>query len=472
MTYGWVNAVTRTIHVPADAERILRRLNSHGHRAYVVGGCVRDSLLGLTPKDWDICTSALPQEVEALFADVHLVETGLKHGTVTLMLHHVPYEVTTFRTEGTYTDHRHPDSVTFVASVEEDLSRRDFTVNAMAYHPEEGLVDVFRGREDLEGKRIRCVGQPRERFGEDALRILRGLRFAACYGFVVEEETAAAMREMAGDVRRVAGERIRVEMEKLLCGREAEAILRAYGDVITEVLPSLRPMVGFDQRTPWHRYDVWEHSIRAVAAIAPEPLLRWVMLLHDAGKPAAFSLDEKGTGHAYGHQQVSAGIAADLFDRMHFDNGTRDRALLLIEKHDIPMAPEEKLLKRQLNQYGEEAVRQLIAVHAADEKAKGTGVRGDQDAWSREMTEALDRLLAEAPCFTLAALAVKGGDLMALGMPPGKRLGETLRQLLEAVMDGRVPNEREALLTLARGWMDPAAEASQARQKRCERQEE
>ncbi len=450
--------------MPADAERILRRLNSHGHRAYVVGGCVRDSLLGLTPKDWDICTSALPQEVEALFPDVHLVETGLKHGTVTLMLHHVPYEVTTFRVEGAYTDHRHPDSVTFVREVEEDLSRRDFTVNAMAYHPQEGLVDVFRGREDLEGRRIRCVGKPRERFGEDALRILRGLRFAACYGFSVEEETASAMREMAEDVRRVAGERIRVEMEKLLCGPQAESILRDYADVITAVFPSLRPMVGFAQHTRWHRWDVWEHSIRAVAAIAPEPLLRWVMLLHDAGKPAAFTLDEEGVGHACGHQQISARIAGELFDRMHFDNGTRNRALLLIERHDMKMSADPVLIRRQLNRFGEEAVRQLIAVHAADEKAKGTVCPEDADLRAREITEALDRILAESACFSLAALAVKGGDLIALGMRPGKRLGETLQRLLEAVMEDRVPNEREALLSLAGQLLDPTAEDPRERQ--------
>lgn len=436
-------------HPPEDGLRVVRRLNEAGYEAWFVGGCVRDSLLGKEARDWDICTNALPEEMAAVFRGWHVVETGLKHGTLTVMLNHLPYEVTTFRVDGAYSDHRHPDSVTFTPELREDLRRRDFTVNAMAWHPERGLMDCFGGREDLDSRVIRCVGNPRERFGEDALRVLRGLRFAACYGFQVEDDTAAAMREMAGDVALVAGERIRVEMEKLLCGNSAEAVLRGYADVITAIFPALSPMVGFDQRSPWHRWDVWEHSIRAVSAIAPEPTLRWVMLLHDAGKPSVFSTDEQGVGHACGHQKASAEIAAALFDRLRFDTRTRERALLLIEKHDIPMPADPKSLKRQLNRFGEEAVRQLIAVHAADEKAKGTAPQGEPERWAEAMTRALDGLLAQEACYTLAALAVKGSDLKAIGMRPGKAMGETLRRLLDAVIDGEVPNEREALLAMA-----------------------
>ena len=435
---------------PDDALRVVRRLNAAGHRAYFVGGCVRDSLLGLTPKDWDICTDAGPDTMAEVFQGWHVVETGLKHGTLTVMLNHQPYEVTTFRVDGAYTDHRHPDSVAFTDDLGEDLRRRDFTVNAMAWHPEEGLVDLFHGQEDLQAGLIRCVGDPRERFGEDALRILRALRFAACYGLSIEAETAKAMRDMAEDVRLVAGERIRVEMDKLLCGKAAESILRDYADVITAIFPALKPMVGFDQKSPWHRWELWEHTVQAVGFIAPDPLLRWVMLLHDSGKPAAFTIDEQGVGHAFGHQQHSVKIAAKLFDGMHFDTRTRERALLLIEKHDLSMAPDAKLLTRQLNRFGEEAVRQLIAVHCADGKAKGTASLEDMDAWSQEMTEALDALLAQQPCFTLSGLAVKGSDLIAAGMQPGKQLGETLQRLLEAVMDGEVPNDREALLRKAK----------------------
>lgn len=440
---------------PDDALRVVRRLNAAGHRAYFVGGCVRDSLLGLTPKDWDICTGAGPEAMARVFAGWHVVETGLKHGTLTVMLDHKPYEVTTFRVDGAYTDHRHPDSVAFTDDLREDLRRRDFTVNAMAWHPEEGLVDLFGGQEDLKAGLIRCVGNPRERFGEDALRILRALRFAACHDLRIGDETAAAMRAMAEDVRLVAGERIRAEMDKLLCGRAAETVLREYADVITAIFPALKPMVGFEQHSAWHRYDVWEHTVRAVQAIAPVPLLRWVMLLHDAGKPGTFTLDERGAGHAYGHQKLSAEIAAELFDEMHFDSRTRDRALLLIEKHDIPMPTERSSLLRLLNRYGEEAMRQLTAVHCADGKAKGTADPEDMDFWAEQMTGALDALLAERPCYTLGSLAVKGNDLIALGMAPGKSIGETLQRLLEAVMDGIVPNEREALLSFARTSLLP-----------------
>ena len=435
---------------PGDALRVVRCLNAAGHRAYFVGGCVRDSLLGLTPKDWDICTGAGPEAMAEVFAGWHVVETGLKHGTLTVMLNHRPYEVTTFRVDGAYTDHRHPDSVAFTGDLREDLRRRDFTVNAMAWHPEEGLVDLFGGQEDLKAGLIRCVGEPRARFGEDALRILRALRFAACYNLRIEDGTAAAMRAMAEDVRLVAGERIRAEMDRLLCGSAAETVLREYADVITAIFPALKPMVGFEQHSAWHRYDVWEHTVRAVQAIAPEPLLRWVMLLHDAGKPGTFTLDEKGAGHAYGHQKRSAEIAVQLFDGMHFDSRTRDRALLLIEKHDIPMPTERSSLLRLLNRYGEEVMRQLTAVHCADGKAKGTVAPEAMDRWAGEMTGALDALLAERPCYTLAGLAVKGDDLIALGIAPGKAIGETLRRLLEAVMDGIVPNEREALLRLVK----------------------
>lgn len=445
-----MNASTeRSLRPPEDGLRIVKRLNEAGFRAYFVGGCVRDGLLGLEAKDWDICTDALPEEMAGVFGGWHVVETGLKHGTLTVVLRHVPYEVTTFRIDGAYTDHRHPDSVAFTAELREDLRRRDFTVNAMAWHPEEGLVDAFGGVEDLKSGLIRCVGDPRERFGEDALRILRGLRFAACYGFSVEAETAAAMRAMADDVRMVAGERIRAETEKLLCGACAGNILREYADVITAVFPTLRPMVGFDQHSPWHRFDVWEHTARAVAQIEPLPELRWAMLLHDSGKPAVFTRGADGVGHAFGHQKRSAEIAADLFDRMHFDVRTRERALLLITWHDCEMRPDRRLLLRQLNRFGEEALRRLIAVHRADRAAKGTQTPEEAAAWAAEITDALDRLLAERPCYTLDALAADGSDLIAAGMKPGRELGAALQAMLDAVMDGTVPNERESLVHFA-----------------------
>lgn len=295
--------------IPQDALTILQRLNDAGEEAYVVGGCVRDALLGVTPKDWDICTSARPEEMQRIFSGMHVVETGLKHGTLTVVLHHTPYEVTTFRVDGAYTDHRHPDGVTFVTDVTMDLARRDFTVNAMAYHPVRGLVDAFGGREDLARRLIRCVGRPEARFEEDALRILRALRFASVYDFDIDPETASAIHALYPTMAQVAAERIRVELSKLLCGKGVGRILRDYSDVITFLLPELAPSVGFEQHTPYHRFDVWEHTVRAVEAVAPTEALRLTMLLHDSGKPACFTMDAQGVGHAYGHQKRSTELA-------------------------------------------------------------------------------------------------------------------------------------------------------------------
>ncbi len=441
-----------SIPVPHDALLILQRLNAAGFSAYVVGGCVRDSLLGLTPKDWDICTSATPAQTEETLRDFHLVETGLKHGTVTAVVNHVPYEVTAYRMDGDYSDHRHPDAVTFVSDLREDLKRRDFTVNAMAYHPDEGLVDLFNGREDLRRGIIRCVGDPAERFGEDALRILRALRFASVYDFAIEQETAEAARRMAGDVNRVAGERIRAEMAKLLCGKGAEKILRDFAGVVTAVFPELAPMVGFDQRSPWHRYDVWEHTVRAVGAVPPTEALRWTMLLHDSGKPGAYTEDAAGRGHFYGHAKGSVVIAEAVCGRLRMDAATRDRVLTLVEHHDMELSPEPRRIRRLLNRFGEEILRQLIAVHRADRLGKGTEAAEEIEAWTRGMTDALAGVLAESPCVTLRQLAVTGGDLKAAGMAPGPAMGETLQRLLEAVMAEELPNERETLLRQARIW--------------------
>ena len=438
--------------LPAGAAMIIRRLNAHGHRAYVVGGCVRDSLLGIAPKDWDICTSALPEEMQAVFADQHVVETGLKHGTLTVVLDHVPYEVTTFRVDGAYTDHRHPDEVRFVSDVREDLARRDFTVNAMAYHPETGLVDAFGGQEDLAAGVIRCVGEAERRFDEDALRILRALRFASTYGFAIEEKTAAAVHSLKASLQDVAAERIRVELAKLLCGKGVADILRAYHDVICQVLPQLAPMVGFEQHTPFHRYDVWEHTVRCVEAVPPTEALRLTMLLHDSGKPAAFTMDENGVGHAYGHHRISAEIAEEALSFLRVDNATHDRVLKLVENHDIPMRNERPLLKRRLNKFGEEALWQLIDVQRADAMGKGTLTQEEIDARFDELRRALAELIASQPCVTLKDLAVRGGDLMQAGIGKGKIIGECLNYLLNEVMAERLENRRDALLAAAAQW--------------------
>ncbi len=435
--------------LPAGAEFVLERLNQRGYQAYAVGGCVRDTLLGRAPKDWDVCTNALPHEMQQVFADCHVIETGLKHGTLTVMYDHEPFEVTTFRVDGEYTDHRHPDEVVFVSDVREDLSRRDFTVNAMAWNPSTGLVDAFGGREDLQKRLIRCVGDPRERFDVDALRIMRALRFASVYGFDIAPETDAAIREMKAALRDVAAERIRVELAKLLCGEGAGRILRAYRDVIFAIMPQLAPMDGFDQRTHWHRYDVWEHTVRAVENVPPTETLRLTMLLHDAGKPGCFTLDEKGQGHMYDHQNLSVEIAAEALAVLKVDNATRDRVLTLVKHHTYRFKPDRKAMLRLLSRFGEEVARQLLLIKRADESAKGTREQSDIDGQIHELETVLNEVLAEQLCFSLKDMAVNGRDMLALGCR-GKAVGECLEYLLSRLLEESLQNDREALLAAAR----------------------
>ncbi len=441
------------IQIPPHAERILTLLNQAGYKAYVVGGCVRDALLSKTPKDWDICTSALPDEMERVFQGFRVVETGLKHGTLTVVLDGIPYEITTFRVDGAYTDHRHPDGVTFVTDVREDLARRDFTVNAMAYHPAEGLIDAFGGQEDLRRGVIRCVGQPEERFREDALRILRAMRFASVYGFTIDEETAKAAHELKETLSLVAAERIRAELGKLLCGQGCGNILRAYRDILGQILPQLVPMFDFPQCTPHHRFDVWEHTVRSVENVPAAEVLRFAMLLHDAGKPATFTRDEDGVGHFCGHAACSEKIAEAVMTRLRMDKATAQRVILLVKHHDIDLSADSRLLKRRLNQFGEEALRQLIDVQEADQLAKGTCDPTEIRASAAALRQALDALLASAPCFTLKDLAVNGRDIAALGAK-GSTIGGILQHLLSCVMDDVLPNEKDSLMQEAKRMVD------------------
>ena len=439
------------MELPREVSDLIDRLEQAGYSAYAVGGCVRDSLLSLRPHDWDLCTSARPEEMQAVFRGERLAETGLKHGTLTVVIDHHPYEITTFRTDGTYTDHRHPDSVTFVEDVSGDLARRDFTVNAMAYSPRTGLVDLFGGRRDLENRVIRCVGTPADRFREDALRILRALRFASAYDFALEAETDKALRLLAPTLKTVAAERIQAELLKLLCGPGAGRILRAYPDVLTVIIPEIGPMVGYDQRNHHHHFDLWEHTVQAVENMPAEPDLRLTMLLHDTGKPAVCTVDDRGEAHYRGHQAASAVIAERVTDELRCDRKTRDRVIRLVRYHDIPLRTDSgavnldrSFLLRRLNRFGEEDFRALILIHRADRIATGHSPREREDRRMAERIAALDALLAEKPCFTLKDLAVNGNDLQALGLK-GPAVGDALKQLLEAVMDGRIPNEKAQL---------------------------
>ena len=435
--------------LPAGVEFVLGRLHEAGYQAYVVGGCVRDTLLGLPPKDWDVCTNALPKQMQRVFADCHVIETGLRHGTLTVMVDHEPYEVTTFRVDGEYTDHRHPDEVIFVSDVKEDLARRDFTVNAMAWSPQTGLVDAFGGQEDLKAGLIRCVGDPRKRFDEDALRIMRALRFSSVYGFDIEPETAAAIHEMKETLHGVAGERIRVELSKLLCGKGVGRILRAYKDVIFALFPQMAVMDGFDQRSPFHAYDVWEHTVRTVEHVPPTEVMRLTMLLHDTGKPGSFFVDHRGVGHAWGHQDVSVRIAREVLALLKPDNATRDRVLTLIQHHDDAFRPERKYMLKLLSRFGQETAYQLLMAHRADENAKGRVAQSEIDAQLSRLFAVMDAVVADNLCVAVKDMAINGRDLMAIGYPGGKVLGETLEWLLERLLEERIPNERGVLLRAA-----------------------
>lgn len=432
--------------LPHEVQAILKRLNTAGHQAYLVGGCVRDMLLGTVPHDWDITTSAMPEETMALF-DHFALPTGLRHGTVTVRSGDIQCEVTTFRADGDYPDHRHPAAVTFTRSLHEDLRRRDLTVNAMAMDADGILHDPFGGQADLRRGILRCVGKPERRFSEDALRLLRTLRFSATLGFSIEADTRRAMYSQRGDLNYVAAERVREELTKLLCGKDVRRVLLDEMQVLGAVLPEVLPCVGFDQRNRHHCYDVWEHTAFAVAAAPPDPVLRWVMLLHDLGKPDCFTSDAQGVGHFYGHQWKSAELAEDICRRLRFEKAEAQRICTLVSHHDRPIALTEKAIRRAMNRLGVETLRQLCAVKRADNMAQHPDYRSRQQEINAGEA-IMDALLAEGDCFSLRQLAVNGHDMAALGLE-GRKIGEMLQILLDAVLDGVLENDRAALLAWA-----------------------
>ena len=437
--------------IPREVCAVLQTLERAGHEAYIVGGCVRDILMGKPPHDWDVTTSALPEETMALF-DHFAIPTGLRHGTVTVRSGETACEVTTFRTDGDYPDHRHPAAVTFTRSLREDLQRRDLTVNAMAMDVHGTLHDPFGGQADIRRRVLRCVGEPERRFREDALRILRTLRFSATLGFAIEADTHRSLRERRDDLRYVAAERVREELTKLLCGADVLRVLLEDPQVLGVVLPEILPCVGFDQHNRHHCYDVWGHTAHAVAAAPSDPVLRWAMLLHDLGKPSCFTLDDLGVGHFHGHHRPSAEMAETVCRRLRFDRAAAQQICMLVRYHDRPTPLTERAIRRAMNQLGVEGLRQLCAVKRADNLAQHPDYRGRQ----REINEGeaiMDELLRKDACFSLKQLAVNGRDMAALGLE-GPAIGQMLQTLLEAVMDGAADNDRVALLALAKGKCD------------------
>ena len=431
-----------TIRLPHDAYWLLQTLRTAGHSAYVVGGCVRDSLLGRMPGDWDICTSARPDEMRALFHDQRMILTGEKHGTVAVILHGKPYEMTTYRLDGSYRDHRHPDSVQFVDDLAEDLARRDFTINAMAYAPGEGIIDLYGGRRDLAAGIVRCGGTPADRFAEDALRILRALRFSAKLGFALDAATAEAAFTARETLHTVSAERLYSELDGLLLAPGAGQTLAQYGEILGGVVPEILPCIGCTQPGKWHCYDVWQHSAAAVAALDLRGqdtrgvrVLCWATFLHDIAKPLCRSVGPDGAAHFKGHNQRGAQLARVILRRLKAPAYLIDGAVGLIAG-----------ILKLLNRNGAIFLRRLCALKYADLDAHArtpevAARRADVEAFEHRMDE-----LAKTGCYTMRQLTVNGADLMDAGIPAGPDVGATLQMLLTAVMEGKLPNEREALL--------------------------
>lgn len=434
--------------LPRPVSRALDRLEIAGYEAYAVGGCVRDALMGKVPDDYDICTAALPSEIESVFTDCRVLETGLKHGTVTVLIDGMPLEITTFRTESTYTDGRHPDSVAFTSFIEEDLARRDFTVNAMAFSPKHGLIDPFGGGRDLKARILRCVGDPSLRFTEDALRILRALRFASVLGFTMESATAEAVRCLCHRLSMVSSERIAVELKKALVGDAFPEILLSFPRVFAVFLPELAPCIEYVQNNPHHDFDLLMHLAKTVSFLPKDPILRLAGLLHDIGKPATRSTDEHGISHYYSHAAVGYEMAQIALKRLKLSNKEIDRATTLIRYHDGVIEETERAVKRRINRLGSERFLDLLALQRADHAAQTKDPR-----YRKEHTDLLFHIaigvMSKSECVTTEQLAVNGHDMIALGQQ-GKEIGNMLKILLLAVIDGGVKNEKDALISYAR----------------------
>ena len=433
--------------LPKEVDTVIAALQSAGYSPYLVGGCVREMLRGKAPSDYDMTSDAPPQEVLRLFGE-RAHPTGLQHGTVTVVSGGLPIELTTMRRDGAYKDSRHPDSVTFGTSIEEDLARRDFTVNAIALSPNGTLVDPYGGQKDLNAKILRCVGEPKRRFEEDALRILRLVRFCSVLGFSAEDETARAAREARGSLAHIAHERVYAEMNKLLLGENVGETLLAFPDILGVPIPEILPCVGFDQCNYHHCFDVWGHTARAVAAVPPKRELRWTMLFHDLGKPRCMTVDGDGVGHFYGHTDISAQMAEDIMARLHFEKALRDSVRAQLECFDDMFPPERAAIHREMAKRGREVTADLLLTKRADNAAKAPdGLARAQAPWLAAQ-KVYDELIAENACCSIHELGINGKDLAVLGYR-GREIGAVLARLLDEVAAEKLENTREALLKRA-----------------------
>lgn len=438
------------INIPSDANELIHTLQNHGNSAYVVGGCVRDSIIGRQIHDWDICTSATPDEMLEIFKDKKVIETGLKHGTITVVVKGESYELTTFRIDGKYSDSRRPDSVIFTSSLIEDLKRRDFTINAMAYNDDEGLIDPFGGLEDIEYKKIQCVGSAKDRFGEDALRILRAIRFASQLEFVMTPETSYEINKQYKNLKNISIERINSEFCKIAASRDFCVEMVLYKDVFALFIPELKDMFEFQQNNPYHDYDVYSHTVHSIEHCKSDNLVvRLAVFFHDIGKPHSFQDGEDGIRHFKGHGKVSADITDNIMKRLKFDNETRNNVVELVYYHDATFEVGKKYVRRWINKIGVEQFRRLLEVRKAD-------ILGQKEFYEQyrinkvnNIKQILEEVLQEETCFTLKDLAVNGNDLMSIGYKENKELGNTLNELLRLVIDEECPNKKEKLLEVA-----------------------
>lgn len=437
------------IHLPQDVSYIIEALENADHEAYIVGGCVRDILLGNSPKDWDITTNAKPDEIIEVFEKLNhkVLPTGIQHGTVTVMINDTGYEITTYRIDGEYNDGRHPETVEFVSELKKDLSRRDFTINAMAYNHETGLIDYFNGQADLKDKIIRCVGLPSERFNEDALRMMRALRFSAQLGFKIRDLEKSAISLLANNLESVSRERIREELNKIIVTLDPNIMALAESKLLEVFIPEIKDIRYFEQNNPYHNLTLFNHTIQSIKNIEPAIHLRLTMLLHDIGKPKVTSVDENGIFHYYAHVEESVIIAEKILNRLKYDRNTIDRVLILIANHDKSIRT-KRSIKRMLNKIGEENLRDLINVKWADVLAQEPRYAKERIRLLISSENILNEIILNKECFSLKDLAVNGHDLIALGIEPGKMIGIMLNRLLSLVLEDEALNDKEALLNV------------------------
>lgn len=438
--------------LPQDVLFCMDKLEKAGHTVYAVGGCVRDAMLGLPAKDYDLCTSATPDQVSRIFDEFEIVRNGEKHGTIGVIVHHQLYEITTYRTESGYADHRHPDQVIFVTDILEDLARRDFTVNAMAFHPKTGYLDPFGGQKDLFAGILRTVGNPETRFREDGLRILRGVRFACRFRLDIDLATHKAMNRLKDLLDQLAQERIAAEMTQILCHMEKGDLVR-FRPIVVQIIPELKECVGFRQHSPYHTYDVFTHTDVVLGIAEVDPAVRWAALLHDAGKPSVFTQDEGGKGHFYGHAQESAQIAETVLRRLKVSNALREQVIFLISHHMDTITPEKAALRKKLSKYGAENLEKLLALQEADQAGKGKSKPFAGNTFEKIRTT-LEKLEKEGGSLQMRDLAVNGHDLMEIGYPAGPELGNCQKALFELVLSGEIPNEKAILLQKAKELLE------------------